>query len=356
VLVAGDALFSFGLFAQWQGESLPRSTIDAELSSSVPPAFGYPQAEPGGIVRFLYTGSNPTSVAEYPPLTDAKGLMSANGYADFASQNYLSAVGDMDPYHADVVTNPQDLWPLSSHVLDLLRVSTLLVNPESTRPLFQDSAVLATGKSVPGYALIRYTYAPRLSDAFVVGSVNNASDEQVLDSLYGRSAFDPASTALLDAPCVACDSATQAGQAGTARAQWESDQIAATVDDTRPGLLVLSESWFPGWHATVDGVAVPVVRTDGLVLGVPVPAGRHEVIVSYVAPGFKLGFVVSAAAILALVLAAVFERRSIRIRSKAIVSNHPKKATSGTQPRAVAQARLSGAGTTRRKTPPTKRR
>jgi hypothetical protein len=357
VLVAGDALFSFGLFAQWQGESLPRSTIDAELSSSVPPAFGYPKAEPGGIVRFLYTGSNPASVAEYPPLTDAKGLMSANGYADFASESYLSAVGNMDPYHADVVTNPQDLWPPSSHVLDLLRVSTLLVNPESTRPLFHDSNVLATGKSIPGYALVRYTYAPRLPDAFVVGSVRNASGEQVLDSLYGRVAFDPASTALVDAQCAACDSATQPGPAGTAHAQWESDQIATTVQDTRPGLLVLSESWFPGWHATVDGVAVPVVRADGLVLGIPVPTGRHEVVVSYEAPGFKFGFVVSAVTILALVLAAVVERRSRHIRSKAIVSNNSKKATPGPRPRAVTQARRdSGVGVTRKKPPPTKRK
>jgi len=263
----------------------------------------------------------------------------------------------MDPYHADVVTNPQVLWPPSSHVLDLLRVSTLLVNPESTRPLVHVSSVLATGRTVPSYALVRYTYVPRLPDAFVVGSVRNTSDGQVLDSLYGRVAFDPASTALLDAPCAACDSATQAGQAGTANAQWESDQIATTVDDTRPGLLVLSESWFPGWHATVDGVAVPVVRADGLVLGVPVPAGRHEVIVSYEAPGFNLGFLVSAVAILALVLAAVVERRSIRIRSNRIVSDHSRKPTPGPQPRATARVqRDSGDRTTRRTTPPTKSR
>jgi hypothetical protein len=35
-------------------------------------------------------------------------------------------------------------------------------------------------------------FARRLPDAFVVGSVRNVSDEQVLASLYGRLAFDPA--------------------------------------------------------------------------------------------------------------------------------------------------------------------
>ena len=50
---------------------------------------------------------------------------------------------------------------------------------------------------------------------------------------------------------------------------------------TQPALLVVAESYFPGWRATVDGRRVEVVQADGAFLGVPVPAGSHDVTLSY---------------------------------------------------------------------------
>ena len=47
------------------------------------------------------------------------------------------------------------------------------------------------------------------------------------------------------------------------------------------GLLVVAEHHDPGWGATIDGVAAPVVRVDGVVLGVAVPAGAHTVVLQY---------------------------------------------------------------------------
>ena len=50
----------------------------------------------------------------------------------------------------------------------------------------------------------------------------------------------------------------------------------AVVTARGPALAVLSTVWYPGWIAFVDGVRVPVVRTDVLLMGAEVPAGRHE--------------------------------------------------------------------------------
>ena len=44
-----------------------------------------------------------------------------------------------------------------------------------------------------------------------------------------------------------------------------------------PGILVLSDQWYPGWRVTVDGVAAPLLRTDYALRGVFVPAGTHQV-------------------------------------------------------------------------------
>ncbi|MGH7897039.1 MAG: YfhO family protein, partial [Candidatus Binatia bacterium] len=43
------------------------------------------------------------------------------------------------------------------------------------------------------------------------------------------------------------------------------------------GLLVLTDSHFPGWRATVDGVEQPVEKVDGAFRGVRLQAGEHRV-------------------------------------------------------------------------------
>jgi hypothetical protein len=43
------------------------------------------------------------------------------------------------------------------------------------------------------------------------------------------------------------------------------------------GLLVLHDSYYPGWIAEVDGKSVPIRRTDMLFRGIEVPAGNHHI-------------------------------------------------------------------------------
>ena len=88
------------------------------------------------------------------------------------------------------------------------------------------------------------------------------------------------------------------GFAGPVTTTKRSDNaIALKVTATRPAMLVVSESWFPGWSALIDGKPAKVLRVDTVALGVSVPAGHHQVSLSYRAPGFRLGATVSAAAL-----------------------------------------------------------
>ena len=48
-----------------------------------------------------------------------------------------------------------------------------------------------------------------------------------------------------------------------------------------PALVVVRNSYDPGWSATVDGAPAPVLATDYLVQGVAVPPGTHEIRLVY---------------------------------------------------------------------------
>jgi len=57
----------------------------------------------------------------------------------------------------------------------------------------------------------------------------------------------------------------------------EAERVTIAAEAPREALLVLRDSWYPGWRASVDGRRVPIYRVNGCFRGVLVPAGRHEV-------------------------------------------------------------------------------
>ncbi len=88
----------------------------------------------------------------------------------------------------------------------------------------------------------------------------------------------------------------------------------ARVSLPQDGYLLQREAWYPGWHARIDGKDVPVVRADVLYRGVPVPAGEHDVEVSFDSASVQRGALLSLAGLIvvALVLALPIIRTRVR--------------------------------------------
>jgi uncharacterized membrane protein YfhO len=62
--------------------------------------------------------------------------------------------------------------------------------------------------------------------------------------------------------------------------------------------LVLSDTYYPGWRALVDGREQPLVRGDLLFRVVPVPAGQHEVVFRFEPTSIRVGLAITVVALL----------------------------------------------------------
>jgi hypothetical protein len=312
-VVAVDLLLSFGQFSEWRTGS--PTTGEARRVVSQPPVWGDVTDDPGGVDRYLFLGTDITPLKsglatfDYPYASGSKGLWSANGQNPLSPAAYLESLGMS---HFGLIAAPHRLWRQGSWLLDLLRVTTVIVDERSVPSMPDPGGPLKDGVRVPGRSIVRYDYVPRLPDAFVVGATLRRPRSEVVALVDGSEAFDPTGTALVDGPCADCPSGDpgSAGSARVARRGAASLSIEAAAE--RPGMLVTSQAWLRGWSAEVDGRPRPVVRVDGVVQGVPISAGRHHVVLRYRPPGFGLGLAVTLATLSTLIVAAALPLRRRR--------------------------------------------
>lgn len=76
------------------------------------------------------------------------------------------------------------------------------------------------------------------------------------------------------------------------------EKIAVDLESEGEGLLVVNDSFFPGWEADVDGVATTILRVNGRVRGVKVPSGSHRVTMRYRPDSFRIGLLISLASLI----------------------------------------------------------
>lgn len=74
------------------------------------------------------------------------------------------------------------------------------------------------------------------------------------------------------------------------------DRLTLEVDAPRgPAFVVLSEAWYPGWWARLDGRLVPIHNVNAMLRGIEVPPGRHELYLRYLPEGLVRGIKISLA-------------------------------------------------------------
>jgi Bacterial membrane protein YfhO len=119
--------------------------------------------------------------------------------------------------------------------------------------------------------------------------------------LPGGLSWEPLQTALVEAPTgINLAGTVTSGSAKVTR--HEANHIDVKTVSAAPSVLVLSENYYPGWRAQVDGQTVDVKRVDYNLRGVTVPAGNHLVEFVYQPRSVLAGLIVSLLTLAALVL------------------------------------------------------
>jgi hypothetical protein len=124
-----------------------------------------------------------------------------------------------------------------------------------------------------------YRAGDSLPRAWVVGSAVIVDDEQALAVLNAYD-FNPMAMALL-AP--GSEGIALSGGPGSAARVVEAapGRLVLEVSPQGDGLLVVSQPFYPGWRARVDGKQTPVYRADYLLQAVPVSAAARRVVLTY---------------------------------------------------------------------------
>jgi hypothetical protein len=85
--------------------------------------------------------------------------------------------------------------------------------------------------------------------------------------------------------------------------QYTPNRLELTVANAEPGWLVLSEVWYPGWTATLDGVPAPVIQADYLLRAVQVGPGSHTLVLEFRSRPLLIGQIISGVTAILVLLA-----------------------------------------------------
>lgn len=165
-----------------------------------------------------------------------------------------------------------------SPFFDLLNVRYVMTRAGNDPLPYYDLLMTAEGVSL-------YENKNALPRAFFANSVVEASSHASALDLLRDPAFDARSTVIVEAEAgdsASFDSSSLEPRADTTPGEAtivkdERNRVVIEADNPYDGMLVLSDNYYPGWRASVDGSAAEIFRANCAMRAVQVPAGRHVV-------------------------------------------------------------------------------
>ena len=229
------------------------------------------------------------SLFDYEPLL----LERQNAYFSAAFPGLPSRNRRPAPASLDWINRPQD-FVARAQLLDVAAVRWVVVPKGGRRELrnaFEARGMRAVD-DVEDFTILENPRA--LPRAYVVYRTEAAPGEPKLLARLASPAFDPLRSALVENLRPIGNPAASRGHAATIVVD-EPERVEIEAELAASGLLVLADTYAPGWVATVDGAAAEIFPTNELFRGVLVPPGRHRIRFEYPATSLLVGALCSLA-------------------------------------------------------------
>jgi hypothetical protein len=196
---------------------------------------------------------------------------------------------------------PQPVWSnrvddLTAPMLSMMNVRFALALPDSPIP----PSWRLLGR-FPGYQLLENSRA--LPRAFVPRVVHTGMSSVIRDM---RACSDFGAEAWIETPGPATDAANGAG---SVRVRSDGSRLLLHASMQSPGWIVVSEPAWNGWRAASGGDPIKLHFADRAFLGMYIPAGDHDIVLSYRPKAVTTGAVTSIAAAVGLLIVAIVRRR-----------------------------------------------
>lgn len=250
-----------------------------------------------------------------PNLPALYGIPSADIYGG-AMLSYYSAIWGTHTqfsYFPPFTTPNADTLVLSTEAEKLLRLfgvtHVLAPIPVKGAPLKHVSAVTDTH-------LYEINNASR---AFFAPNARTINSDEAAAELLRSPNFDPWNTLLIDSatPLPGKKSVTQTQSQLLSVMDVSSNEVSIDLSGLGTGYVFLSDTYFPGWVATIDGNEVPIARAHILGRGVAISEGDKRLSFKFSPPLYRLAGTISLLAI-TMLLSILWFARSRPLRGEAV--------------------------------------
>jgi len=252
----------------------------------------YPET---GAITFLKRNAGlDRSITPFTNLSQVYGLYEPGGY-DAMNPRLIAGFmgGEQNPVGNSPVRFARGY---SSRLLDLIAVKYVLVAPSdlSPGPRFRKVYDGRDGKV--------YLNPRAMPRAFLAGKARvMGSGREELDALVGGGLDLRNCITLVGGDPVPAASGPVRGRAEITA--YAPNRVVVRTEAGAAAWLFLSDSWDPGWKATVDGREERIHRADHAFRAVRVGAGDHTVVFTYLPVSFRVGLLLTILGLVAVILA-----------------------------------------------------
>jgi hypothetical protein len=178
----------------------------------------------------------------------------------------------------------------------LMGIGVVVVPPAAAAP-FVRAGFERVGTLPPDDVVLRRTPVPRAR--LVHAALAAAGEEGTLAATVAH-AHEALRLAVVEEGALAAplEDPPAHGHEQTRIVEDGPERVVVEASVAARALLVLRDTYYPGWRATVNDVPVPIVRTDHAFRGVVLDPGAHRVEFRYAPGSLRLGQAITAVALL----------------------------------------------------------